>query len=72
MKRPATDRPQAGKVYSLTGPGPSIARGNTWGDSETPICPQCPSNASLYLGHLGSVPHYRCCACGWTFALITA
>ena len=37
------DKPEAGKVYSLTGLGPSIANGNTWAESVVPElrCPLC-------------------------------
>lgn len=28
------DKPVSGKVYALTGLGPSIANGNTWAESE--------------------------------------
>jgi transposase-like protein len=30
-------------------------------------CPQCEGDAQE-LGSLGATPHYRCRACGWTFA----
>jgi transposase-like protein len=30
-------------------------------------CPSCDGEATL-LGALGTTPHYRCRACGWTFA----
>jgi len=29
-------RPELGKVYALTGPGPTIQAGNTWAESERP------------------------------------
>lgn len=33
-KRAAEDRPEPGKLYALTGTGPSIANGNSWKESE--------------------------------------
>jgi len=42
------DKPEAGKIYNLTGfanGGPSIAKGNTWAESEVPqfeiFCTEC-------------------------------
>lgn len=36
-------------------------------DDHTPECPQCGGHAEP-LGALGSLMHYRCRQCGWTFS----
>lgn len=36
-------------------------------DQPTPDCPVCISGDTFFLGRLGTVDHFRCRDCGWTF-----
>jgi hypothetical protein len=49
-KRDHGDAPVSGKVYSLTGPGPSILNGNTWAESE--VAERVPVLCGCGWGHL--------------------
>lgn len=56
-----------GPCLRAAGPTESIAteeRTSAYGLS----CPQCGSLDVPELGQLGELTHYRCRACGWTFA----
>lgn len=44
------DRPEYGKVYSLTGLGKSIANGNSWAESVV-RCKQCGSDDDAMVAH---------------------
>lgn len=46
-RRPRGDAPVPGHVYNLTGPGPSIANGNTWAASEVGPSPVPPPVVAL-------------------------
>ena len=61
------DKPQAGRIYALTGPI-SINEGQSWEDSEVisdPRCPMCDSDQSAPMGQLGNVFWLRCRRCGY-------